>query len=120
MLEGEPRPGYEPKRREAKMLTKVRGKVWIDKAETQWVKLDITTIDTIAFGVFLARIHRGTHVVVDLTEVNKEVWLPRHVEFRLDAKVALLKNYREDIEQTFSDYKKFRTDSKVISEEAPH
>jgi hypothetical protein len=113
VLDGEPRPGYEPKRREAKLLTKFRGRVWIDKAETQWVKLDITAIDTITFGVFLARIHKGTRVVVDLTEVNKEVWLPKHVEFKLDAKVALLKNYRENIEQTFSDYKKFRSETKI-------
>jgi hypothetical protein len=113
VLDGEPRPEYEPKRREARMLTKVRGRVWIDKAEAQWVKLEITTIDTISFGVFLARIHKGTRVVVDLTEVNREVWLPRHVEFKVDAKVALLKNYREDIEQTFSDYKKFRSETKI-------
>lgn len=113
VLEAEPRPGYEPKRREAKLLSKFKGRVWIDKAEAQWVKLDITAIDTIAFGVFLARIHKGARIVVDLTKVNEEVWLPRHVEFRLDAKVALLKTYREDIEQTFRDYKKFRTDTKI-------
>ena len=113
VLEGEPRPGYEPKRREAKMLIKVRGRVWIDKAQTQWVKLDITTIDTITFGLFLARIHKGTRIVVDLTEVNQEVWLPKYVELRLDAKLALLKNYREEVEQTFRDYKKFRTETKI-------
>jgi hypothetical protein len=113
VLEGEPRPGYEPKRREAKMLSKVRGRVWIDKAQTQWVKLDITTIDTITFGLFLARIHKGTQIVVDLTEVNQEVWLPKHVELRLDAKLALLKNYREEVEQTFRDYKKFRAETKI-------
>ena len=113
VLEGEPRPGYEPKRREAKMLSKVRGRVWIDKAQTQWVKLDITTIDTITFGLFLARIHKGTRIVVDLTEVNQEVWLPKHVELRLDAKLALLKSYREEVEQTFRDYKKFRTETRI-------
>ena len=115
VLEGEPRPGYEPKRRDAKILSKFRGRVWIDKAETQWVKLDLTAIDTITFGVFLARIHKGARVVVDLTKVNEEVWLPKHVEFRVDAKVALLKTYREDIEQTFRDYKKFRTESKITA-----
>jgi hypothetical protein len=113
VLEGEPRMGYHAKRREAKMLSKFKGRVWIDKAEAQWVKLDITAIDTITFGVFLARIHKGARVVVDLTEVNDEVWLPKHVQFRLDARVALLKNYREEIEQTFRDYKKFRAETKM-------
>ncbi len=113
VLEGEPRPGYEPKHRDAKVLNKVHGRVWIDKAEAQWVKLDITAMDTIAFGVFLARIHKGARIVVDLTKVNEEVWLPKHVQFRLDLRLALVKNYREDIDQTFRDYKKFRTDSKI-------
>jgi len=113
VLEAEPRPGYEPKRREARMLSKFQGRVWIDKAEAQWVKLDITAIDTITFGVILARIHKGARVVIDLTKVNDEVWLPKHVQFRVDARVALLKNYREDIEQTFRDYKKFRTETKI-------
>ena len=113
VLEGEPRPGFQPKRREAKWLTKFHGRVWIDKAETQWVKLDIAAIETISIGLFLARIHKGAHVVVDLTEVNQEVWLPKHVQFRVDARVALLKNYREDVEQSFRDYKKFRTETKI-------
>ena len=115
VLEGEPHPGYQPKHRDAKMLSKFHGRVWIDKEEAQWVKLDISAIDTISIGLFLARIHKGARIVVDLTEVNKEVWLPKHVQVRMDARVALVKNYREDIEQTFRDYKKFRTESKITA-----
>jgi len=113
VLEGEPRPGYEPKHRDAKMLNKFKGRVWIDKTDAQWVKLDITAIDTIAVGWVLARIHKGAHVMVEMTRVNDEVWLPKHVQFHLDARVALFKNYIEDVEQTFRDYKKFRTDTKI-------
>jgi hypothetical protein len=113
VLEGEPRPGYEPKHREARMLSKFKGRVWIDKAETQWVKLDITAIDTISVGFILARIHKGTHVVVELTRVNDEVWLPKHVQLHFDARVALFKSYDEDVDETYRDYKKFRTDTKI-------
>jgi len=113
VLEGTPRPGFEPKSREAKLLPKFQGRVWIDKTETQWVKFDVTALDTITFGLFLARIHKGARVVVDLTKVNGEVWLPRHVQFHVDARVALLKEYREDVDPTFRDYKKFRTESKI-------
>jgi hypothetical protein len=34
------------------------------------------------------------------------------VAFHIDVRLALLKNFNEDVEQTFSDYKKFRTDTK--------
>jgi len=77
------------------------------------VKLDITAIDTISVGFVLARIHKGTHVVVELTQVNDEVWLPKSVRFHLDARVALFKSYDEDVEDVYRDYKKFRTDTKI-------
>jgi hypothetical protein len=120
VLEGEPRPGYEAKQRDAKMLSKFKGRIWIDKADAQWVKLDVTAIDTISFGVVLARIHKGARIMVEQTRVNDEVWLPRLAQFRLDARVALFKDYNVDVEQTFRDYKKFRTDTKitVVGEES--
>jgi hypothetical protein len=113
VIDGEPRPGYEPKQREAKMLSKFKGRVWIDKDEAQWVKLDITAIDTIAVGFVLARVHKGTRILVELTRVNNEVWLPKHVQLHLDARVALFKSYNEDVDQVYHDYKKFRTDTKM-------
>src|ERR1700674_1069148 len=113
VLEGEPRPGYEPKQRDARILGKFKGRVSIDKAEAQWVKLDITAIDTISVGFVLARIHKGTRVLIELTRVNDEVWLPKLVQLHFDACVALFKSYDEDVEQTYRDYKKFRTDPKI-------
>ncbi len=113
VFEGEPRPGFEPKERNAKILGKFKGRVWIDKAESEWVKLDITAIDTISFGLVLARIHKGTHLIVELTRVNDEVWLPKRVQLHFDARIALFKSYDDDVEQTYRDYKKFRTDTKI-------
>jgi len=113
VLDGEPRPGFEPKSRASKFLPKLRGRIWIDKTEMQWVKLDVTTTDTISVGLFLARIHKGTRIVVETTKVNEEVWLPKHVDFHVDLRLALLKNLNVDVEQTFRDYKKFRTDTKI-------
>jgi hypothetical protein len=113
ILEGDPRPNYEPKQRGAKMLSKFKGRVWIDKSDAQWVKLDITAIDTVSYGLVLARIHKGTHIVVELTRINDEVWLPKRVQLHLDARIALFKSYDEDVDQTYRDYKKFRTDTKM-------
>jgi len=115
VLQGEPRPGYEPKSRDARILSKFKGRVWIDKSDAQWVKLDITAIDTISFGFVLARVHKGTHILFEQIRVNDEVWLPKQVEIHLDARVALFKAYDEDIELTFHDYRKFRTDTKMTA-----
>ena len=113
VLAADPRPGYEPKHREAKIMMKFKGRIWIDKTELQWVKLDLSAIDDISIGWVIARVHKGAHVLIEQIRVNDEVWLPERVQFHLDARLALLRNYHEDVEQAFRDYKKFRTDTKI-------
>jgi hypothetical protein len=112
-IEAEPRPGYQAKERATKMLSKVKGRVWIDKADGQWVRLDISVIDTISVGLFIARIHKGAHVVAEQTKVNDEVWLPKHVAVQIDLRLALVKDYHDDVDMTFRDYKKFRSETKI-------
>jgi len=114
VIDGEPRPGFEPHMKEAKFLSKFHGRVWIDKGDLQLAKMDIEAIDTVSIGWVLARIHKGTRVMLEQTRVNDEVWLPRHVTFKLDARVALLKGYKIDGDQEYRDYKKFRTSSKIV------
>lgn len=114
VIDAEPRPGFEPRRKEAKILPKFRFRVWIDKADTEWVKLDADCIDTVSFGWFLARIHKGSHIEIDQTQVNEEVWLPKHVSLKVEARVALLANVNVTEEVTYRDYKKFRTDTKIV------
>ena len=117
VIAAEPRPGFEPHRKEARFLPKIHGHIWIDAAENQWVKLDVEVIDTISFGLFLARLHKGTHIVTEQTRVNDEVWLPRHTEVHVDVRVALLKNFNVNMDVTDKDYKKFHSESKIVGME---
>ena len=114
VIDCDPRPGFQPRSKEAKILSKVRGRIWIDKAERQWVKLDAQLLDTISFGLFLARLHKGTRIVAEQTRINDEVWLPKHESVKVDVRVALLKNFNVDADVTYCDYKKFRTDTKIV------
>jgi hypothetical protein len=114
MIEADPRPGFEPQVKESRFLTKFRGRVWIDKTDLQLSKMEVEAIETVSLGWVLARIHKGTRFMIEQTQVNEEVWLPRHLTFNVDARVALVKGYKLDGEQTFSDYKKFRTSSRIV------
>jgi hypothetical protein len=114
VIDGEPRQGFVPHMKESKFLSKFRGRVWVDKSDLQLAKMDIEAIDTVSLGWVLARIHKGTRVMLEQTRVNDEVWLPRHLSFKLDARIALLKGYNIDGDQTFRDYKKFRTSAKIV------
>jgi len=114
VIDAEPRRGYEPHLKDAKVLPKFRGRVWIDKNDTQWAKFDIECIDTVSLGWFLARFHKGSRVVVEQTRVNDEVWLPKHLTAKIDVRLALLKEYNVELDDTFRDYKKFRATAKIV------
>jgi hypothetical protein len=114
VISGEPRPGFQPHSKEAQMLSKFHGRLWIDKAELQLAKMDVEALDTVSFGWVLARIHKGTRLVFEQTRVNGEVWLPQHLSFKFDARVALFKGYNEQDDESYSDYKKFRTTTRIV------
>src|SRR5579864_9712616 len=114
VIDGEPRPGYEPHMKDAKFLPKFHGRVWIDKNDLQLSKMDVECLDTISFGLFLARFHKGSRLLLEQTRVNDEVWLPAKLTAKIDVRLGLIKNFDVDLEQTFNDYKKFRASSKIV------
>ena len=114
VIDADPRPGYEPHGRGAKFLPDFRSRVWVDRAENEWVKMDIQCIHTASVGLFLVRVHQGSNIQIEQTHVNNEVWLPQHVALKLDARIALFKGLNEEDDVTFRDYRKFRTDTKIL------
>ncbi len=117
VIDGEPRPDFVPHMKESKFLTKFRGRVWIDKSDLQLAKMDVECLDTISWGLFLARFHKGSRFMLEQTRVNQEVWLPRQLTAKVDVRLALLKNFNVDVEQSFRDYKKFRATTKIMAVE---
>jgi hypothetical protein len=51
---------------------------------------------------------------MEQTRVNDEVWLPKQLDLKVDARFALVKNFNLDQQTTYRDYKKFRTDTKIV------
>jgi len=76
--------------------------------------MDIECIDTVSLGWFLARVHKGSRIVVEQTRVNDEVWLPKHIAVKVDVRVALLREFDVNEEQTYRDYKKFRATARIV------
>jgi hypothetical protein len=118
IVSGAPRPGAQPKSHDAKLLLKVRGRMWIDKATDQWVKVEAETTAVISWGLFLARLAPGARMVFEQTPVN-DLWLPKRLFVSGSGRVALLKHLIQDEEIRWSNYKKFSVESKIVSEE-PH
>ena len=117
MISAVPKPGAQPKHSDAKPLLKVQAKVWIDKAEYQWVRLEAETTATISFGLFIARLAAGARLEFEQARVNDEVWLPKRELVRGAARLGLVKKFSLEQEVTWNNYRKFQVDSKVVATE---
>jgi len=117
VISATPKPDYKPRNSDAKPLLKIKGQMWIDKTEYQWVRLEAETIDTISFGLFIARLDPGSKLIFEQTRVNDEIWLPKRELVRGSGRLGLIKKIAMEEETTWSNFRKFSTDSKVVAVE---
>ena len=120
VVSGVPRPGAKAKSGDAKMLLKVRGRMWIDQATYQWARVEAETTDTISWGLFLARLHPGAKMVFEQTEVTGELWFPKRLLLTGSGRVGLVKRLAQDEEIEWSHYRRFSVDSKIVTEPPPN
>jgi hypothetical protein len=87
------------------MFAKVEGKLWIDKHDLGWIKVDGQVIQPFSMGLFLARVLRGSHITLEQTRVEDGIWVPEHVEVRAAAKILFVKSLLVERSLTYSDYR---------------
>ncbi len=117
VISAEPKAGYAPSSREAKMLTKLRGTLWISKADHAWVKADLEVFDDITWGI-LFKLREGATIRFTQRRLNDEVWLPDRWHVRATARAALVFKFNGEFSGSYSDYKRFTTDSTVLPDDA--
>lgn len=115
VIQASPKPGYHAKHGDAKAFSKIEGRIWIDQIEYQWVRVEARTRDTISWGWFLARLHPGATLAFEQTRVNDDVWLPKREALSGSGRLAALKKISEQEEIVWTNYRKFRVESKIIS-----
>lgn len=99
-----PHPGYHGHGKYGKMLSKVEGKLWVDKQDFSWIKVDGQVTQAFSMGLFVARVQRGSHVTLEQTRVSDGVWMPKRIEVRASARILFFKNLEIDRILTYSDY----------------
>ncbi len=114
IIDAQPRPGYKGKAKRWELLTKFKGRIWVDQAEYQWVRVEAETIAPVSFGWVLARLDPGAKLTFRQARINAEVWLPVHAVTHVDARLGLIRKLRADVEVTWKDYRKFQTDSRLL------
>src|SRR6202049_2227898 len=105
VLQATPRPDYQAQGKYGNMFSKVAGKLWVDKQDLGWIKVDGQVIQPFSMGLFLARVLRGSHIMMEQTRVDDRIWVPEHVEVRAAAKILFVKNLVVERVLTYSEYR---------------
>jgi len=105
VLQATPHPGYQAQGKYGKMFSKVEGKLWVDKQDLGWIKVDGQVIEPFSIGLFLARVLRGSEIKMEQARVDGRIWLPERVEVRAAAKIFFVKSLVIDRVLTYSEYK---------------
>jgi hypothetical protein len=115
VIEGTPKAGYKPRNKTTRIFPHIKGKLWIDKQDYSLVRGEAEVIDTVSWGLFLARIHSGTKILFEQARVNDEVWLPRRIYAQATGRLGLIKKLNLDMDIRYQDYRKFLAESRIVS-----
>jgi hypothetical protein len=105
VLQVTPHPGYHAHGKYGKMFSKVEGTLWVDKQDFGWIKVDGQVTQSFSMGLFVARVQRGSHIILEQTCVGDGVWVPKRLEMRASARILFLKSLDIDRILTYSDYR---------------
>jgi hypothetical protein len=104
ILQATPRPSYQPPNTKAKVLTGMRGKLWLDKATAHWVKVEAEVVTPVEFYGFLAKVGPGTRFELEKAPVAGNVWMPAHFAMNVNAKILGLFSHNQSEQDRFFNY----------------
>jgi hypothetical protein len=102
-LDAEPDPDYQPPVEKARVLTGMKGRLYIDKAQYHWVRVEAEVIKPVEFAFFLAKIKPGTRFELDQAPFGN-VWLPRRFVQSVNASVLGFYGVRNKEEEIYTNY----------------
>ena len=111
-----PHPGYQAQGKYGKVFSKVEGKLWVDKQDLGWIKVDGQVIEPFSMGLFLVRLLQGSEITMEQTRIADGIWMPERVEVRAAAKIFFVKTLVIDRVLTYSEYQLPQGGASAISD----
>lgn len=100
-----PNPDFKPTTRNAVLLTKVRGTLWIDEQSSELAKVEGDVTEDVSLALFLAKIYKGSHFMRERYEIAPGVWEPTFEQFDFDGRKFLM-TFSIHERTFYSDYKR--------------
>ena len=104
VLDALPRLGYIATNHEGQVLKGMKGRLWIDQATNQWVKVHAEVVKPVSFYGFLAKVGPGTEFDLEQAPMVDNVWMPTRFEVRVNSTALGFFNIRSTEYDTYRDY----------------
>ena len=104
VLDAVPRPDYRPVNQEAKVLTGMKGRLWVDKAGYHWIKVKAEVTKPVSYALFIAKVGPGTRFEFEQAPVTDKLWLPKHFQQDVNAAVMGMIPIRTREDETYTKY----------------
>jgi hypothetical protein len=102
-----PRRGAEPETREGKLARLFRGRIFVDEAAAEVVRVEATAVEDISYGLgVVARLNKGATVTLVRERVDGDTWLPTSIRFAGDGRAMLFRKLHVDHLIEWLDYKR--------------
>ncbi len=104
VLDAQPKPDYEPSNHEGRVLKNMKGRLWVDKATYQWVKVQAEVVRPVSFYGFLAKVGPGTEFELSQAPVAGSIWMPTAFKVKVRASALGFLNENSAENETYRDY----------------
>ena len=92
-----PKADARPETREGKLAKNFRGRIFVDEADAEVVRVEATAIDDISYGLgVVARVNKGATVTLLRERVDAGTWLPTSIRFSGEGRAMLFRKLRVD------------------------
>lgn len=107
VVDFKPRPDAKPKTRQGKMAKAFAGRIWIDEAEREVVRLEAKAVESLSYGLgVLARLNKGTEVRVLRERIDRSLWLPTSIRLKGEGRAILFRKLDVDYFIEWLDYRR--------------
>jgi hypothetical protein len=104
VLSFSPRPGYKPKDLRARFAAKLRGKVWIDQSDTEFVRADAEVFEPVSIGWgVVGKVDKGARMTLERHKTADGAWVPDSQMTRFIARL-LVKTWGQEQTTRYAEY----------------
>jgi hypothetical protein len=109
IIEGTPKSDYRPRTDDEKESLNYKVKLWLVEGDYHYARMELEVVGD------HSRMQKGSLLDIDAAPQDDGVWLPTTQTFRFTARFLKTIDRRGEQTITFSDYRKFQVDSRIVN-----